>query len=75
MHPFGVPETDDVDFFVGVGLARVENSLRYGIRSNPEIFDYAPVTKTNTTGSVGILPFRRIGIASGGESFGFLLEF
>lgn len=75
VHPFGVPETDDVDFFIGVGLARVENTLRYGIRSNPEIFEYAPITKTNISGSAGILPFRRIGIATGGESFGFLLEF
>ena len=67
VHPFGLPKTDDIDIFVGVGLARVESTLRYGIRSNPDIIDYAPTTKTETTGSSGILPFRRMGLATGGE--------
>jgi len=75
IHPFGVPRTDDFDIFLGVGIARVESTLRYGIRANPNISDYASTTKTEINGSVGSLPFRRMGISTGGESFGFLLEF
>ena len=75
IHPFGVPKTDDIDLFIGFGLSRVETTLRYGIRANPSISDYALVTKSEINASTGTLPFRRIGIASGGESFGFMLEF
>ena len=64
-----------MDFFIGIGLARVESTLKYGIRSNPNISEYAPITKTSLSGSTGSLPFRRVGIATGGESFGFMLEF
>ena len=75
LHPFGVPASDDIDIFFGFGFSRVESTVRYGIRSNPAIVDYAPVTQTELSGSTGTMPFRRIGIASGGESFGFMLEF
>jgi hypothetical protein len=75
IHPFGVPAPDDMDIFVGFGFSRVESTIRYGIRSNPTIVDYAPVTQTEISGSTGTMPFRRMGIASGGESFGFMLEF
>jgi len=75
IHPFGVPKTDDMDIFIGFGLARVETTLKYGIRANPNINEYASNTKTELTGSTGTLPFRRMGIATGGESFGFMLEF
>ena len=75
LHPFGVPAPDDIDIFLGFGFSRVESTLRYGIRSNPAIVDYAPVTQTEISGSAGIMPFRRMGIASGGDSFGFMLEF
>ena len=75
LHPFGVPAPDDIDIFLGFGFSRVESTIRYGIRSNPAIADYAPVTKTELSGSTGYLPFRRMGIASGGDSFGFMLEF
>ena len=75
LHPFGVPAPDDIDIFLGFGFSRVESTIRYGIRSNPAIVDYAPVTQTETSGSAGIMPFRRMGIASGGDSFGFMLEF
>jgi len=75
LHPFGVPASDDIDIFFGFGFSRVESTVRYGIRSNPAIVDYAPVTQTELSGSTGTMPFRRMGIASGGESFGFMLEF
>ena len=75
LHPFGVPAPDDIDIFLGFGFSRVESTIRYGIRSNPAIVDYAPVTQTEISGSAGIMPFRRMGIASGGDSFGFMLEF
>lgn len=74
IHPFGVPKTDDIDIFIGFGISRVESTLKYGIRAHPFISDYS-ISKTELSGSSGILPFRRMGIASGGESFGFLLEF
>ena len=75
LHPFGVPASDDIDIFLGFGLSRVESTIRYGIRSNPAIVDYAPVTQTELSGSTGTMSFRRMGIASGGDSFGFMLEF
>ena len=75
LHPFGVPAPDDIDIFLGFGFSRVESTIRYGIRSNPAIVDYAPVTQTEISGSAGTMPFRRMGIASGGDSFGFMLEF
>ena len=75
LHPFGVPSPDDIDIFLGFGLSRVESTIRYGIRSNPAIVDYAPVTQTDLSGSTGTMSFRRMGIASGGNSFGFMLEF
>ena len=75
LHPFGVPAPDDIDIFLGFGFSRVESTIRYGIRSNPSIVDYASVTQTEISGSAGIMPFRRMGIASGGDSFGFMLEF
>ena len=75
LHPFGVPSPDDIDIFLGFGFSRVESTIRYGIRSNPTIVDYAPVTQTEISGSAGTMPFRRMGIASGGDSFGFMLEF
>ena len=60
---------------MGFGMSRVESTLKYGIRANPTIGDYAAVTQTKLSGSTGTMPFRRMGIASGGESFGFMLEF
>ena len=75
IHPFGVPKTDDLDIFIGLGLSMVETTIKSGIRENPTISEYASTTQTQLTGSVGILPFRRIGLASGGDSFGFMLEF
>ena len=42
---------------------------------NPTIDEYAAITQTQLSSSAGILPFRRMGIASGGDSFGFMLEF
>ena len=75
LHPFGVPAPDDIDIFLGFGFSRVESTIRYGIRSNPSIVDYAPNTQTEISGSAGTMPFRRMGIASGGDSFGFMLEF
>jgi hypothetical protein len=75
LHPFGVPRPDDLDIFLGFGLSRVESTLRYGIRENPTIIEYASVTKTELSGSSGMMPFRRMGVASGGDSFGFILEF
>ena len=75
LHPFGVPAPDDIDIFLGFGFSRVESTIRYGIRSNPAIVDYAPVTQSEISGSAGIMSFRRMGIASGGDSFGFMLEF
>ena len=75
LHPFGVPAPDDIDIFLGFGFSRVESTIRYGIRSNPAIVDYVPVTQTEISGSAGTMPFRRMGIASGGDSFGFMLEF
>jgi len=75
LHPFGVPASDDIDIFFGFGFSRVESTVRYGIRSSPAIVDIAPVTQTELSGSTGTMPFRRMGIASGGESFGFMLEF
>ena len=75
LHPFGVPRPDDLDIFLGFGLSRVESTLRYGIRDNPTIKEYASVTKTELSGSSGMMPFRRMGVASGGDSFGFILEF
>ena len=74
IHPFGVPKTEDMDVFMGLGVSRVESTLRYGIHANPQ-FDYAAVTQTKLSGSTGTMPFRRMGIASGGDSFGFMLEF
>jgi hypothetical protein len=75
LHPFGVPRPDDMDIFLGFGLSRVESTLRYGIRDIPTIVQYASGTKTELSGSIGTMPFRRMGIASGGDSFGFMLEF
>ena len=74
VHPFGVPKTADMDVFMGIGVSRVESTMRYGIHANPQ-YEYAAVTKTQLSGSTGTMPFRRMGIASGGESFGFMLEF
>ena len=59
---------------MGFGLSRVESTLRYGIRDNPTI-EESSVTKTELSGSSGTMPFRRMGIASGGDSFGFMLEY
>jgi len=76
LHPFGVPRPDDLDVFLGFGLSRVESTLKYGIHHNPTIADYdSSVTKTELSGSSGTMAFRRIGIASGGDRFGFMLEF
>ena len=75
IHPFGVPKTDDLDIFIGLGLSMVESTLKSGIRDNPTISEYAATTQTQLSSSAGTLPFRRIGIASGGDSFGFMLEF
>jgi hypothetical protein len=75
LHPFGVPRPDELDIFMGFGLSRVESTLRYGIRDYPTIAEYDSVTKTELSGSSGTIPFRRMGIASGGDSFGFMLEF
>ena len=75
IHPFGVPKTDDLDIFIGLGLSMVESTLKSGIRKNPTIDEYAANTQTQLSSSAGILPFRRMGIASGGDSFGFMLEF
>ena len=75
IHPFGVPKTDDLDIFFGLGLSRVESTLKSGIRENPTIYEYTATTQTRLSSSAGTLPFRRIGIASGGDSFGFMLEF
>ncbi len=74
IHPFGVPKTEDMDFFMGLGMSRVESTLRYGIRATTTIVG-AKVTQSKISGSTGTMPFRRMGIASGGESFGFMLEF
>ena len=60
---------------MGLGMSRVESTLKYGIRANPTIGDYAAVTQTQLSGSTGTMPFRRMGVASGGDSFGFMLEF
>ena len=75
LHPFGVPSPDDIDIFFGFGFSRVESTIRYGIRTNPAIVDYAPSTQTDLSGSTGTMPLRRMGIASGGDNFGFMLEF
>ena len=55
-------------------MSRVESTLKYGIRANPTVNNVL-VTQTQLSGSTGPLPFRRMGIASGGDSFGFMLEF
>ena len=34
IHPLGVPKTDDLDIFFGIGLSRVESTLKSGIRVN-----------------------------------------
>jgi len=47
----------------------------YDRNQDPTISEYAATTQTQLSSSAGTLPFRRIGIASGGESFGFMLEF
>ena len=73
IHPFGVPKTEDMDFFMGLGVSRVESTMKYGIRAIPKIVG-AEVTQTKLSGSTGTMPFRRMGIASGGDSFGFMLE-
>ena len=75
IHPFGVPKTDDLDIFIGFGLSRVESTLKSGIRENATILEYAATTQTQLSSSAGTLPFRRMGIASGGDSFGFMMEF
>jgi len=76
IHPFGVPSPDDLDIFIGFGLSRVESTLRYGIRFNPTIIEYTVYPdQSEITGSSGTLAFRRIGIASGGDNFGVMLEF
>ncbi len=75
LHPLGVPAADDLDVFLGIGFARVESTIKYGIRGNPSIADYAPTTVTKVTGTTGSLTYQRMGIATGGESFGFMLEF
>ncbi len=75
IHPFGVPKSDDLDIFFGLGLSRVESTVKHGIRTNPTIPEYASTTQTKLSGSSGMLPFRRLGIASGGDSFGFMMEF
>ena len=75
IHPLGVPKTDDLDIFFGIGLSRVESTLKSGIRMNPTIAEYATTTQTQLNSSYGALYFRRIGIASGGKNFGIMLEF
>ena len=75
LHPFGVPKTDDIDIFIGFGFSRVESTLKSGIKQNPAIIEYAPTTQTKISGSTGTISFRKMGIASGGETFGFMLEF
>ena len=75
IHPLGVPKTDDFDIFFGIGLSRVESTLKSGIRVNPTIAEYASTTQTQLNSSSGALYFRRIGIASGGKNFGIMLEF
>ena len=62
-------------FLANTLLLAQEQKTEFKITSNPNIIDYASTTKTEMNGNSGILPFRRMGLATGGESFGFLLEF
>ena len=81
IHPFGVPRVNDLDLFFGLGLSRVESTLRYGIHKIPTVIydsfgiEHSTQEQTELYSSSGIMTFRRLGIATGGDSFGFMLEF
>ncbi len=81
VYPFGAPHPGGIDFFWGFGLARVETTLHYGIRANPEIYNDPAYTgegyylRTDYQFSAALLSFQRFGLASASENFGFMLEF
>ena len=80
----GMPEPRSTDIYFGIGLMRVESTLRAGIRKTALLGD--PGTWGDTYGlgggavselsaSQGTSFFQRAGIAVNGENYGFNLDF
>jgi hypothetical protein len=83
----GMPEPRSTDIFFGIGLMRVESTLRAGIRrasilgdaSEPEPwesrYNLGGEAVTELSASQGTVFFQRAGIAVNGENYGFNLDF
>jgi hypothetical protein len=80
----GMPEPRSTDIFFGIGLMRVESTMRAGIRKTALLGD--PVIWGDTYGlggadiselsaSQGTAFFQRAGLAVNGENYGFNLDF
>jgi len=80
----GMPEPRSTDIFFGIGLMRIESTLRAGIRKTALLGD--PVIWGDTYGlggeavselsaSQGTAFFQRAGLAVNGENYGFNLDF
>ena len=80
----GMPEPRSTDIFFGIGLMRIESTLRAGIRKTALLGD--PVIWEDTYGlggeavselsaSQGTTFFQRAGLAVNGENYGFNLDF
>ena len=79
-----MPEPRSTDIFFGIGLMRIESTLRAGIRKTALLGD--PVIWRDTYGlggeavselgtSQGTAFFQRAGLAVNGENYGFNLDF
>ncbi|MBT6728168.1 MAG: hypothetical protein HN867_08975 [Deltaproteobacteria bacterium] len=80
----GMPEPRSTDIFFGIGVMRIESTLRAGIRKTALLGD--PVIWGDTYGlggeavselsaSQGTAFFQRAGLAVNGENYGFNLDF
>jgi len=80
----GMPEPRSTDIFFGIGLMRVESTLRAGIRKtallgDPDIwgdtYGLGGEAVSELSASQGTSFFQRAGIAVNGENYGFNLDF
>ena len=80
----GMPEPRSTDIFFGIGLMRVESTLRAGIRKtallgDPDIwrdtYGLGGEAVSELSASQGTSFFQRAGLAVNGENYGFNLDF
>ena len=76
----GMPQPRSTDIFFGIGLMRVDSTLRAGIRREaaPELWDDLGLTGgdvSELSASHGTIFFQRVGLAVNADNFGFNLDF